>query len=86
MEWILGSTGKEMKVDSLRLIHPTSKSEIRSTKHETNPKFEFSNVQNKSHQHSIRKFRSFEFWSFEFVSKLGTRPKGGESGGPISIF
>ena len=31
-------------------------------------------------------FRSFGFWSFEFVLKLGPRPQGGESGGPISIF
>jgi hypothetical protein len=31
-------------------------------------------------------FWSLGFWIFEFVSKLGTRPKGGETEGPISIF
>jgi hypothetical protein len=52
------------------------KFEIRISKSETNSNFEFSNVQNKNHLYKI------DFSRFGHL-KLGTRPQGGESGGPI---
>ena len=50
-----------------------------------NSKSEFSNVQNFKSDNN-ESFWSFAFGTLEIVSKLGPRPKGGESGGPISKF
>ena len=46
---------------------------IINSKHETNPKSEFSNVQNVNAQKNWSVFRSFGFWKFEFVSDFDIR-------------
>ncbi|GEM_PF-1312619 len=64
-----------------------AKFEILNPKHETNPKYECSNVQNNTGYHLRYKgFGHFNFGNLKIVSKLGPRPQGGESVGPISIF
>ena len=77
MKFEIRSTKHEMVRQAVRQAHGPE--QHRRTHHpepgrRANPKYEFSNVQNKLIKQEIRSFGQL---------KLGPRPLGGESGGPI---